>query len=57
MSEENVERVRAALEDLISGEGEFDAEGMLVKMPDEELLDPEIEWDASEVPVLDISGV
>jgi hypothetical protein len=57
MSQENVERVRAVIEDLISGEGEFDAEGMLTKMPDEELMHPSIEWDASEVPVLDISGV
>jgi hypothetical protein len=57
MSQENVERVRTAIEDLISGEGEFDAEGLLVKLPDEELFDPELEWDASEVPILDISGV
>jgi ketosteroid isomerase-like protein len=57
MSQENVELVRAAVEDFISGKGAFDAEGMLTKMPDEELFDPEIEWDASEAPVLDISGV
>jgi hypothetical protein len=57
MSQENVERVRAVLEDFVSRKGEFDPEGMLTKLPDEELLDPEIEWDASEVPVLDISGV
>jgi SnoaL-like domain len=57
MSQENVERLRMALEDLISGKGEFDSDGMLTKLPDEELYDPEIEWDASEVPVLDISGV
>ena len=57
MSQENVERVRTAIEDLISGEGEFDTDGLLTRMPDEDLLDPEIEWDASEVPVLDISGV
>jgi hypothetical protein len=57
MSQENVEIVRTAIENVISGKGEFDAEGMLTKMPDEELFDPEIEWDASEVPVLDISGV
>jgi len=57
MSQENVERVRTAIEDLITGEGEFDTDGLLTKLPDEELFDPEIEWDASEVPVLDISGV
>ena len=57
MSQENVELVRRTIEDLISGEGEFDTEGMLAKMPDEDLLDPQVEWDASEVPVLDIAGV
>jgi hypothetical protein len=57
MSQENVERVRAVLEDFVSRKGVFDAEGLLTKMPDEEFLDPEIEWDASETPVLDISGV
>jgi ketosteroid isomerase-like protein len=57
MSQENVERVRSVIEDFIAGKGEFDAEGMLIKLPDEEFLDPEIEWDASETPVLDISGV
>ena len=57
MSQENVERARAVLENFISGKGEFDTEGMLTKMPDEDFFDPEIEWDASEVPVLDIRGV
>jgi len=57
MSQENVERVRSVIEDFIGGKGEFDAEGMLIKLPDEEVLHPEIEWDASETPVLDISGV
>ena len=57
MSQENVERVRAVLEDFVSRKGVFDGEGMLTRMPDEEFLDPEIEWDASETPVLDISGV
>jgi hypothetical protein len=57
MSEENVGRVRAAIEDFISGKGEFDSEGMLIKLPDEEFFDPDIEWDASEIPVLDLSGV
>jgi SnoaL-like domain len=57
MSQENVERVRAVIEDFICRKGEFDREGMLTKMPDEESFAPQIEWDASEVPVLDISGV
>jgi hypothetical protein len=57
MSQENVEAVRKMLEDGIAGMGEFDADGLLTKMPDEELFDPQIEWDASEVPVPDISGV
>jgi SnoaL-like protein len=57
MSQENVEVFRGALEHLISGKGEFDSEGLLTKLPDEELFDPHIEWDASEVPVLDIAGV
>jgi hypothetical protein len=57
MSQENLERVRTALEDGISGQGEYDADGMLVKLPHEELFDVQIEWDASEVPVLDISGI
>ena len=57
MSQENLERVRASIEELISGKGEFDTEGLLTKLPYEELLDPQVEWDASEVPVLDISGV
>jgi SnoaL-like protein len=57
LSQENVERVRTAIEDAMSGQGEFDEDGMLIKLPDEDLYDPQIEWDASEVPVLDISGV
>jgi ketosteroid isomerase-like protein len=47
MSLENVERVRAAFEDFLAGKREFGAD----------LLDPEIEWDASESPVLDNSDV
>jgi hypothetical protein len=57
MSPENMARVRTTLEDFIARKGEFDADGMLTKMPDEEFFDPEVEWDASEVPVLDMSGV
>jgi ketosteroid isomerase-like protein len=47
MSQENVERVRRAFEVFLAGKSEFGVE----------LADPEIEWDASEVPVPDISGV
>ena len=46
---------RAAFDDFLAGNSEFDREGMLTKIA--ELWDPEIEMDASEVPVLDISGV
>ena len=47
MSQENVERVRAAFEEFLAGEREFGAD----------LLDPEVEWDSSELPALDIRGV
>jgi len=57
MSEENVELVRAAVEDFIAGKSEFDAEGTLTRIAGEEIYDPEIEWDASEAAVLDIGGV
>jgi SnoaL-like protein len=57
MSRENVERARAVIEDFVARRGEFDSDGLLSKMPDEEIFAPEVEWDASEVPVLDISGV
>jgi hypothetical protein len=57
MSQENMDLVRRAIDDLISGEGKFDSEGMLATMPDEDLLHPQIEWDASEAPVLDIARV
>jgi hypothetical protein len=57
MSQENVELARAVIEDFNTGKGEFDSEGTLTKLPDEEVFDPEIEWDASETPILDMSGV
>jgi hypothetical protein len=57
MSQENVELWRSAVEDFIAGKGEFDTEGTLTKFVGEELWDPEIEWDASEASVLDLSGV
>jgi ketosteroid isomerase-like protein len=47
MSQENVELLRVAHEAFLAGKSEFGAE----------LLDPEIEWDASETPALDLSGV
>jgi ketosteroid isomerase-like protein len=46
MSQENVELVRAAFENFLAGEREWGAE----------LLDPEVEWDASDVTLLDIGG-
>ena len=47
MSRENVERLHVAYEDFLAGKSEFGAE----------LLDPEIEWDASETPIPDIAEV
>src|SRR5215212_9442002 len=47
MPRENVERLRVTHEAFLAGKSEFGAE----------LLDPEIEWDASESPALDNSGV
>ena len=56
MSQENVERARAVIEDFNLGKGEFDSQGVLTKLPDEDAFDPEVEWDASESPILDLSG-
>jgi ketosteroid isomerase-like protein len=47
MSRENLERLRVAFEHFLAGKSDFGAE----------LLDPEVEWDASETGALDISGV
>jgi ketosteroid isomerase-like protein len=55
MSRENVERWRAQIEVTRAGTSEIDREAMLTKIG--ELWDPEIEWDTSEGPVLDVSGV
>jgi ketosteroid isomerase-like protein len=55
MSQENVERVRQIIEDFRAGKSEFDAEGMLTKVAGEDLMHPDIEWDASEAP-FDLSG-
>jgi hypothetical protein len=57
MSQENMDLARRTIDDLIAGEGQFDSEGMLARMPHEDLLDPQIEWDASEVPVLDLARI
>jgi hypothetical protein len=57
MSQENVQLVRTILDDVNADRSEVDAEGLLTRLADEELLDPEIEWDASEVPILDLAGV
>jgi hypothetical protein len=37
MSQENVELIRAAIEDFIAGDSEFDAEGVLTKIAGEEI--------------------
>ena len=47
MSRENVERLRVAFEAFLAGSSEFGGE----------LVDPEIEWDATESPALDNNGV
>ena len=47
MSQENVERLRSAFEAFLAGKSEFGVE----------LLDPEVEWDASDEFALDIGGV
>jgi ketosteroid isomerase-like protein len=46
MSQENVELVRATFESFLAREKSWGAE----------LLDPEVEWDASDVTVLDVGG-
>jgi hypothetical protein len=55
VSQENVEVVRRATEAFGAGTRETEREDMLTKIA--ELWDPEIELDASDFPVLDISGV
>jgi ketosteroid isomerase-like protein len=47
MSQENVEVVRRAFESFLAGKSDFGAER----------LDPEVVWDASEFPPLDINAV
>ena len=55
MSQENVERLRALVEDFRAGTDEPDRDAMLTRIA--ALWDPDIELDTSEGPVLDISGV
>jgi hypothetical protein len=55
MSQENVEQLRAGIENFLAGTSESAREDMLSKAA--EGWDPEIELDASETPALDISGV
>jgi ketosteroid isomerase-like protein len=58
MSQENVGIVRGFFDDYLGGETpEYDTEGALTKMIGEEVWDPNIEWDASNAPMPDISGV
>ena len=42
-----MERLRTAFEEFLAGKREFG----------EDLLDPEVEWDSSELPALDVRGV
>jgi hypothetical protein len=55
MSQENVERLRAGIENFLAGTSESAREEMLSEAAVG--WDPEIELDASETPVLDIGGV
>jgi ketosteroid isomerase-like protein len=57
MSRENVEIVSAAFDAFLAGKAEFDAEGLLTKLPSEPHWDPDIEWDAPEGVLPDIGGV
>jgi ketosteroid isomerase-like protein len=56
MSQENVERLRAAVEALAADTDERDWEATLAG-PWVELWDPGIEWDASTHPLPDLAGV
>jgi hypothetical protein len=55
MSQENIQRWRAQIEAVWGDTSTFDPEATISKMA--ELWDPEVELDASDAPVLDISGV
>jgi hypothetical protein len=47
VSQENVERIRTAFENFLANSSDFGAE----------LLAPDVEWDATDAGILDISGV
>ena len=55
MPQENVEQLREGLESFLAGTSETAREDMLSRSA--EAWDPEIELDASETPVFDISGI
>jgi hypothetical protein len=55
VSEENVEALRALVEDFLAGTNEADREVMLTRIAS--LWDPEIEWDSSEIALPDLAGV
>ena len=56
MSQENVELTRAYFEEIArAGREDFDTEATISKMA--EFFDPEIEWDTSGGPVLEIAGL
>jgi hypothetical protein len=57
VSQENVEIVRATMEDFIAGKTEFDADGTLTRMAGEEHWHPDIELDVSEAVVPEMRGV
>lgn len=55
MSDENLERWRAGIELFRSGTSESDRESMLARVSLN--WDPEIEWDASDLPLPDLAGI
>jgi ketosteroid isomerase-like protein len=57
MAQENAEIIRQAFEAFIAGKTEFDADGTLIKMPDEERWHPDIELDVPEAVVPEMRGV
>src|SRR5947199_9572266 len=55
MSRENVELVRAAIEDFFASTSESDREAMLTR--NAAVWDPEVVWDASEIPWPDLAAI
>jgi hypothetical protein len=55
VSQENVEKLSALVEDFLAGTDESEREAMLTRIAS--LWDPEIEWDSSEIAVPDLAGV